>query len=119
MRAPRSIAVDRSLAGRTLLDVLRTSLHLSGKEAARRLRERQVRISGGVCTDRQRRLKIGQYIQLDEPARKQDVPDDTRAIVLRHIDDQIVVVEKPAGLTTVRHADEVESAGRGKKHLPP
>src|SRR5439155_24989716 len=30
------------------------------------------------------------------------------------------VVEKPAGLTTVRHADEVESLGkRAKKFLPP
>ena len=33
---------------------------------------------------------------------------------------QIIVVEKPAGLTTVRHADEVAALGkRAKKFLPP
>jgi 23S rRNA pseudouridine1911/1915/1917 synthase len=33
-------------------------------------------------------------------------------------DDVVVVVNKPAGLTTVRHADEAEEFGRGKRFLP-
>jgi 23S rRNA pseudouridine1911/1915/1917 synthase len=38
-------------------------------------------------------------------------------IVVRYCDEHIVVVEKPAGLTTVRHADEVDA--RSRKFLPP
>src|SRR5439155_22071789 len=38
----------------------------------------------------------------------------------RHIDQAIVVVEKPAGLTTVRHADEEARFGaRARRFLPP
>src|SRR5262249_2420362 len=43
-----------------------------------------------------------------------------RDIILHYVDEQIIVVEKPAGLTTVRHAEEVESLNsRAKKFLPP
>ena len=40
--------------------------------------------------------------------------------MVRYVDEHIVVVEKPAGMTTVRHAEEVETLGkRAKKFLPP
>jgi 23S rRNA pseudouridine1911/1915/1917 synthase len=39
--------------------------------------------------------------------------------VLRFIDEHIVVVEKPAGLTTMRHAEDVEEQGpRARRFLP-
>src|SRR5439155_15062585 len=48
------------------------------------------------------------------------LPEIARQIVVRYADDHILVVEKPAGLTTVRHADEVAALGkRAKKFLPP
>jgi 23S rRNA pseudouridine1911/1915/1917 synthase len=34
------------------------------------------------------------------------------------VDDAIVVVDKPAGLTTMRHAEEAAEFGRGKRFLP-
>jgi len=124
MRTPRSIVIDRRLAGRTILAVLQSCLHLPRKEALTAVRNRQVRISGGVCTDPQRCLKIGQQVQLDKPvaaaATDKHQPANARQVIVRHADDQIVVVEKPAGLTTVRHAEEVEALGRrAKKFLPP
>jgi 23S rRNA pseudouridine1911/1915/1917 synthase len=40
-------------------------------------------------------------------------------IVVRHADHVVVVVDKPAGLTTMRHADEAAEFGaRGKLYLP-
>ena len=40
--------------------------------------------------------------------------------VLIHVDDAIVVVEKPAGITTMRHAEEAAEFGpRGQHYLPP
>jgi 23S rRNA pseudouridine1911/1915/1917 synthase len=123
MRTPRSIIIDRRLASRTLLEIVQASFRLSRKDALRALRDRQVRICGGVCVDPERRLKIGQHIQLDrqphEPA-KPRLAEIARRISVRYADEHLVVVEKPAGLTTVRHAQEVESLGkRAKKFLPP
>src|SRR5262249_52545910 len=118
-----SIVIDGRLASRTLLEIVQASFRLSRKEALRALRDRQVRICGGVCADPERRLKIGQQIQLDgqthEPA-KPRLPEIARCINVRYSDEHLVVVEKPAGLTTVRHAHEVEMLGkRAKKFLPP
>src|SRR5436309_1841720 len=117
MRTPRSIIIDGGLANRTLLEILQSSFRLARKAALQTLRERQVRICGGVCIDPQRRVKTGQHIQLEtKPAAESSGPD----IVVRHVDEHLLVVEKPAGLTTVRHADEVAALGRrAKKFLPP
>ncbi len=123
MRTPSSIIIDRRLDKRTLLEVVQSSFRLSRKAGLETLRNRQVRLCGGVCVDPQRRVKIGQHIQLDakpyEPAQPK-LPALAREIVVRYVDEHLIVVEKPAGLTTVRHADEVESLGRrAKKFLPP
>ncbi len=40
--------------------------------------------------------------------------------IIRYADKQIVIVDKPAGLTTMRHAEEAAEFGpRGKRFLPP
>ena len=131
--APQSIIVDRRLASRPLIEVVQTSFRLSRKVALGALRNRQVRICGGICVDPQRRLKIGQHVQLDakphaiDKARLTEIARQlpklsavARQIVVRFADEHVLVVEKPAGLTTVRHADEVAAAGqRAKKYLPP
>ena len=131
----RSVIIDHRLAKHRLLDVLQSSFRLKRQAALNALRQKQVRICGGVCVDPQRRVKLGQNIQFASPrpsraeqgkgeGRKKTtcvtLPPIARQIVVRFVDEHIVVVEKPAGLTTVRHADEVESLGkRAKKFLPP
>jgi 23S rRNA pseudouridine1911/1915/1917 synthase len=127
MSTPRSVIIDRSLANRKLLDVVQSSFRLSRKNAWNALRERRVRICGGACIDPNRRVKNGQHLQLELPSRStkekgpaKELQAIARDIVVRHVDDHLIVVEKPAGLTTVRHADEVEALGkRAKKFLPP
>jgi 23S rRNA pseudouridine1911/1915/1917 synthase len=131
MRTPPSIVIDRRLASRSLLEIVQASFRLSRKLALDALRNRQVRICGGVCVDPQRRVKIGQNIQLISPLPPGEgpgvrgkacskTPEIARQIVVRYVDEHVLVVEKPAGLTTVRHADEVEALGkRAKKFLPP
>jgi 23S rRNA pseudouridine1911/1915/1917 synthase len=91
-------------------------------KAVNALRQRQVKICGGVCVDPERRVKLGQHIQLERqptPKGKPGAAKDAGDIVVRYIDEHLLVVEKPAGLTTVRHADEVAALGQhAKKHLP-
>src|SRR5689334_10432729 len=110
-----SIIVDRRAANQTLLQVVQASFRLSRQAALEALRNRHVRICGGACVDPERRVKIGQHIQLDkqpQASSKNTTPAIARQIVLRYADEHLLVVDKPAGLTTVRHADEVASAGR-------
>src|SRR5262245_55907034 len=48
------------------------------------------------------------------------LPAIARSIEIIHADKHILVVAKPAGLTTVRHADEVKAFGnRAQRFLPP
>jgi 23S rRNA pseudouridine1911/1915/1917 synthase len=122
MRTPRTIVINRQLAGRSLFEVLQIGFHLPRQAALDALRQKRVRICGGVCVDPQRRVKAGQTIQLDAKPRSDNprLPQAARQIVVRHVDAEIIVVEKPAGLTTVRHASEVAAIGkRAKKFLPP
>lgn len=133
MRTPTSIVIDRRLANRTLLELLQASFRLARKQALGALHQRQVRICGGICVDPRRRVKIGQHVQIlsplplagkgpevkGRPCPKPSLSAIARQIVVRHADEHIVVVEKPAGLTTVRHAEEVQALGkRAKKYLP-
>jgi 23S rRNA pseudouridine1911/1915/1917 synthase len=111
----RSLFVDRKQAGRTLLEVLQVGFRLPRKAALDALTRKQVRICGGVCANGQRRVQAGQHIQLTEQVEKPVRSE----IVVRYADDHVLVVEKPAGLTTVRHADETAALGKRHKFLPP
>lgn len=114
--------------GLTLAAVLKSRLKLSWSQARRMIEGQRILVAGAPCRDAARRLNVGQRI-LIAPAvatkksartapRKHAVarrPD----INVRYQDEHIVVVEKPAGLTTMRHADEREEFGaRGKRFLP-
>lgn len=77
---------------------------------------RRVRINGEVWLDDARRLKEGDTVEvLDRPA---TLADHTDQIVLRHIDEHIIVVEKPAGISTVRHPSEREWSYERRRLVP-
>jgi 23S rRNA pseudouridine1911/1915/1917 synthase len=127
--------VGRPESGRTLAAVLRARLGLSWSRARLLIEKRQVRVNGQTCSDPARRLKNGQRVEIVETTRGPSKPpkptkraiaqsprktDDVPAgILVRYADDAVVVVDKPAGLTTMRHADEAAEFGpRGKRFLP-
>jgi len=116
-----SVIVDRRFNNRTLLEFVQKSFRLPRKAAIESLHAGRVRICGGVCRNHDRRVKVGQHIQLEAGAPpKPEAPKITHQIVLRYADEHLIVVEKPAGLTTVRHAREVADLGkRASKFLPP
>jgi 23S rRNA pseudouridine1911/1915/1917 synthase len=65
---------------------------------------RRVRFNGELWLDEVRRLKIGDQIEiLSHGVKAKSLVDQ---IVLRHVDEHLVVVEKPAGISTVRHPSE-------------
>jgi 23S rRNA pseudouridine1911/1915/1917 synthase len=129
--------VTRSESGRTVADLLRRHLSLSWSQARRLVQERRVHLAGTLCLDPARRVKPGQRLEVQPPGGKGGrqrperlrrprrppnvrLPEGIPEPVLRYADDQVIVVEKPFGLTTMRHADETAEFGaRARRFLPP
>src|SRR5258707_8556520 len=85
-------ALRRWLAGKSLSDVRRL------------LSSRHVTVSGNLCLDEGRRLKEQEVVKiLAHPAAAPPREADVR---IRFLDAHLVVVEKPAGMTTLRHPEE-------------
>src|SRR5437762_1888919 len=131
---PRAFVVSRAESGRTVAAVLRARLPLSWSAVRRSINSGRVRVGDSVCRDAARRVKFGQRLVVQLPADAPKLPDETRRAkgkrqeakdrgplpVIRYADAQVVVVEKPAGLTTMRHAYEAAEFGRrARRNLPP
>ena len=136
----RTIVIQRHQAGQTIAEALRQALRLPRGAILNYLRAKQVRLAGHVCQAPGRRVRAGQRLEITladakKPAKKPrhearqpasgggHAPKRSplaQAIRVRYLDAHIIVVDKPAGLTTVRHASEREELGRrAQKFLPP
>jgi 23S rRNA pseudouridine1911/1915/1917 synthase len=91
--------------GATLAAALRARLPGQSWNQVRRLvATRRARINGELCLDPARRVHEGETVELlARPAAK---PRQPEMIALRHLDEHVVVVEKPSGMSTVRHPAE-------------
>jgi 23S rRNA pseudouridine1911/1915/1917 synthase len=100
-------AVSADLAGQTLAAILRGRLPgLSWSRVKGLIDARRVTVRGELCRDAARRLKEGDVVEL--LARPLPPPPAADDIVLRYLDEHVVVVEKPAGMNTVRHPAELQ-----------
>lgn len=100
---PRHVTADE--AGRTILALLRAWLPDRSWSQVRRLVDsRRVRVSQQLCLDHARRVAEGEPVALlEHPA---PPPPSRTDIVIRFCDAHLVVVEKPAGMTTLRSPEE-------------
>jgi 23S rRNA pseudouridine1911/1915/1917 synthase len=104
-------------AGLTLAALLRQRLPGQSWNQVRRLIEtRRARVNGELCLDPARRLNEGETIEL--LARPAPIPRQDETIVIRHLDEHLVVVEKPSGVSTVRHPVERAWSERRKALSP-
>jgi 23S rRNA pseudouridine1911/1915/1917 synthase len=129
---PQTFVVGRLDADQTVAAFLRTRLNLPWSKAKRLVESGQVRVAGQKVTDPAARLKLGKRVEVvgpsapapsgQKPARaklKEAPAFDGPPPVLVYSDDAIAVVDKPPGLTTMRHAEEAAEFGeRGKTYLP-
>jgi 23S rRNA pseudouridine1911/1915/1917 synthase len=97
--------VTAEQAHQTLAALLRQWLPGQSWSQVRKLvAARRVKLNGGLWLDDARRLKEGDRVEVLARAEKQ--PDLLDRIVLRHVDEHVVVAEKPSGISTVRHPAE-------------
>ncbi len=88
----------------------------SWSQARRLIATHRVKINDEPCLDAARRLNEGEIIEVTErPARRSRHPE---TLILRHLDEHLVVVEKPSGMNTVRHPAERQWSERRKALSP-
>lgn len=125
--------VTPSERGHTLAAILKKRLNQSWSQVRKLIEQRQVRINGQTCADPARRLQPNQRIEFKADSQRATKPSRPTSAASRpetkrpphegpklvHLDEAIVVVEKPPGLTTMRHAEEAAEFGhRGRRFLP-
>jgi 23S rRNA pseudouridine1911/1915/1917 synthase len=92
---------------------------LTGKswsEVRRLLKTRRVTINGNLCMDAGRRLRLTDVVKV--LAHSAAPPPDEMDIRVLYLDKHVVVVEKPAGVTTTRHSEEREMSPRRRQIQP-
>ncbi len=67
---------------------------------------RRVALNGSLCMDPARRVKLGDVVELLDKAAPIVKGERPEGVVIRELDEDIVVVEKPSGVSTVRHPAE-------------
>lgn len=78
--------------------------------------KRHVQVNGNLCLDEARRVTPKDVIKLwPQPLAKPVGAEDIRIV---HLDDHLVVVEKPAGVTSVRHFQERKISTRRRQLQP-
>jgi 23S rRNA pseudouridine1911/1915/1917 synthase len=77
---------------------------------------RRVTVGGTLCLDYARRLAAGDAVELMPGAAPK--PRERKALVVRQLDDHLVVVERSSGLPMVRHPAERSWSARRKALHP-
>ncbi|GBD34951.1 Ribosomal large subunit pseudouridine synthase D [bacterium HR36] len=97
--------VGAQQVGKTLTAALRIwQPSLSWSRAKALIESGRVLLNGVVCKDVARRLVPGEVVKILGQAPRPEKPRPQ--IVIRHLDSQIVVIEKPPGINAVRHPEE-------------
>ncbi|QEL14676.1 RluA family pseudouridine synthase [Limnoglobus roseus] len=108
-------------AEHTLAKVLRSRLHASQpswNDVRAMIENRRVKVGDSVCTDPARRVHEGEVVELLAKPTAKPRNSTAETLVIRHLDDHVVVVEKPSGVSSVRHPAELEWTEK-RKQLDP
>jgi 23S rRNA pseudouridine1911/1915/1917 synthase len=117
MREFKNYHITAELAGKSLSQALKRLLDgKSWNEVKRLIAGRHVQVSGNLCLDETRKLTTKDVVKVwEHPLAK---PADERDVRIVYVDEHLVVVEKPAGVTTLRHAEERSWPARRKQLQP-
>jgi 23S rRNA pseudouridine1911/1915/1917 synthase len=88
----------------------------SWNEVKQAIRGRRVQINGNLCVDEARRVTHRDVVKLWKEARPK--PIESRDLRLLHVDEHLIVLEKPAGVTSVRHHEERKLSQKRRQLQP-
>jgi 23S rRNA pseudouridine1911/1915/1917 synthase len=117
MSDPATFTVCADVAGQSLAAALRRFRPgLSWSAAKRLITTRRVAINGTLCLNDARRLKEGERIALhEEPQAPLPREKDIRIL---HVDPDLIVIDKPAGIVTLRRDEERDFTEQRKQLTP-
>lgn len=113
----QSFSVDAEGENQTLASLLRQWLPKHSWTQVRQwIAGRRVTVNGNLCMDAGRRLKTGELVKLlPQPAPAPPKEDDVK---VAYLDEYVIVVEKPSGMTTNRHREESGWSKRRRQAQP-
>jgi 23S rRNA pseudouridine1911/1915/1917 synthase len=105
--------IDDRLDGQSLAQAIKHFLpDRSWSDVKRLIANRHIQIHGNLCLEDGRRLRSGDVVKVfDEPLARPPAAED---LVIVHRDAHLVIVEKPAGVTTQREPRETHQ-GRAQR----
>ena len=110
----RVFHVSEAEAGLTLFEALRLWVpEQSGSETKQLVTQQQVQIDGNLCLDTRRPLKVREVVKI--LPHSVAAPPSAADIQIHFLDEHLVVVEKPSGLTTMRHEEEAHWSARRRQ----
>lgn len=113
----RILVLDEKDYGQTLASALRRHLpDLSWGAIRQRILGRHVEINGNLCLDPARRLTSKDVVKFWSQGRPK--PIDSNDIKIVYADSHLVVIDKPAGVTSVRHFEERTMSNRRRQLQP-
>jgi 23S rRNA pseudouridine1911/1915/1917 synthase len=113
----RRFVADAPQSGRTVLAALRGWLPgQSWSDLRKLLSARRVLVNDALCLDEARRLTAGETVEVS--GRAQAAPPAAADVRLVWLDDDVVVVDKPAGMITLRHPSERDWSSERKTLQP-
>ena len=110
----RVFHVTDAEAGLTLFEAIRLWVpEHSGAETKQLVMQRQVQIDGNLCLDTRRELKVREVVKI--LAHSVAAPPSDADIRIHFADEHLVIVEKPSGMTTMRHEEEAHWSARRRQ----
>ncbi|MFO0809316.1 MAG: RluA family pseudouridine synthase [Gemmataceae bacterium] len=104
--------------GQTLAAMLRKLLPgQSWSQVRAAVAARRIKLNGELALDPARRLKDGDAVEVLDQSQKLPQAFATE-LAVRYLDEHVVVVEKPTGISTVRHPEE-QSWSQRRRRLDP
>ena len=105
--------VSAEETGLSLSQMLQLRLDSATESAGELIRQQRVQVDGNLCEDWRRRLRAGEVVKVLPHAVA--ARPTAEQIFIKYVDEHMVVIEKPSGLTTLRHADERTWTGRRQR----
>ena len=111
------LQIDAALDGLALASALkRLSPDHTWSQVKRLIATRHVNVNGALITDPARPVHQGDWIEL--LARSRPMPPSEQDVGIRHLDEHLVVVEKPPRIVAVRRAEELGWSDAQKAERP-
>jgi 23S rRNA pseudouridine1911/1915/1917 synthase len=99
--AHREFIVPATLSGRPLDGALKTLAALTWGDARKLILRGKIKVAGIVVVDGERRVRTGDVIEVNPSAPRPTVETTLDRSRLVYVDPHVVVVDKPAGVSTV------------------